>query len=458
MTRRAIAVDAGSKNSALSPSGATQQTEPIRFPTKLEPLFKPMRFKVPWGGRDAGRSWGVARALLVIGAARPLRILCAREIQKTLADSVMALLKDQIQRLGLSKFYDIQDSLVTGRNGTTFIFTGLRDLDANKVKSYEGVDIVWVEEAETLSKRSFNILEPTIRKGGSELWFTFNAQMDTDFIYQYFVVNTPHDAVVIKMTWRDNPWFSKVLVAGRERMKQTDPDEYDNIWEGNCRTVVAGAIYAKEMMAMIERKRARPMPYDPQIPVHTIWDLGWNDAMAILLVQRLASAVMVIGYLEASGKTYADCVAELKSLKYVWGTDWLPHDGAQTRPDTGKNPKQILEGLGRKNVVIMPKLDPEHGIKAVRMMFPRLYIDNSEFENDSWEYDGGARLIECLKRYRRAVPTTTGEPAKPVHDEFSHGADAVRGLATIVDKIRNEGDMHIPHVASYGVLDEIAGI
>ena len=249
-----------------------------------------------------------------------------------------------------------------------------------------------------------------------------------------------------------------MLANGREHMRKNDPEEFENIWMGKCRTVVAGAIYAKEVQTLIESKRARPMPYDPQLPVHTIWDLGWNDSMSIVMVQRIASAVMVIGYLEASGKTYADCVAELKTLKYVWGTDWLPHDGAQTRPDTGKNPKQILEGLGRKSVVIMPKLDQESGIKAVRMMFPRLYIDNTEYENDEWEFDGGKRLIECLKRYRRSVPSTTGEPAKPVHDIFSHGCDAVRGLATIVDKLRNEADVMPPPTQSYGVLDETVGI
>lgn len=398
--------------------------DPIHFPPKLDFLFKPKRFKVPWGGRDAGRSWGVARALLVIGAARPLRILCAREIQKTLADSVMALLKDQIERLGLEKFYHIQENSITGQNGTEFIFTGLRDIDANKVKSYEGVDIVWVEEAETLTKKSFNILEPTIRKLGSELWFTFNAQLDTDFIYDYFVVSTPEDAFVVKMTWQDNPWYSEVLENGRERMKRTDPMEYDNIWLGNCRRAIAGAIYAKEITDLIEKKRARPMPYDPQLPVHTIWDLGWNDAMSIIMVQKIASAVMIIGYLESSFKTYAECVKELNTLKYVWGTDYLPFDGKQTRPDTGKNPKQILEGLGRRNVEAMEhNYDPEHGIKMVRMMFPRMYIDNSEFENTDFEYDGGKRLIECLKRYRRKVPVTTGEPSTPVHDEFCFTGD-----------------------------------
>lgn len=433
--------------------------EPIRFPPKLAFLFKPARFKIPWGGRDAGRSWGVSRALLTLGASKPLRILCAREIQKSIADSVHRLLTDQIKRLGLEGFYDATEHSITGQNGTEFIYTGLRDLDPEKIKSYEGCDIAWVEEAEKVTKKSWNTLIPTIRKDGSEIWATFNAHLDSDDTYQRFIVNPEPGTVAVHMTWRDNPWPSSVLAAGREHMRVNDPAEYENIWEGKCRTSVAGAIYAKEVTEMIESGRARPMPHDPRLPVHTVWDLGWNDSMSILLVQRVLSAVTVIGYLEDSGKTYADCVAELNTLKgYVWGTDWLPHDGAHTSPQTGKNPKQILESLRRKSVQIIPKLDPEHGIRAVRMMFPRLYIDNAEYENDTWRYDGGKRLIECLKRYRRAIPKTTGEPGQPVHDEFSHAADAVRGLATIVDKIRNENERPPIQPAQRRQLDRGTGI
>lgn len=431
----------------------------IRFPPKLvTALFKHARYKVLWGGRDAGRSWGAARALLLLGASKSLRILCAREIQRTLADSVLALLRDQITLMGLEAFYTATESSVSGRNGTEFIFAGLRDLDAQKIKSYEGVDLCWVEEAETLTKRNFNILDPTIRKDDSELWFTFNPQLDSDFVYEHFIANGAPGATVVHMTWLDNPWHSKVLDAGREHMRLTDHDEYENIWEGKVRTVVAGAIYGKEMTALIESKRARPMPYDPSLSVHTIWDLGWNDNMSIILAQRVQSAVIVIDYLEDQFKTYADCVKELNKRPYVWGTDWLPHDGRNKNPQTGKNPKEMLEGLGRKRVEIVPKLDIESGIKAARMLFPRLYIDNNEWNNPDWKYAGGARLIECLKRYKRSVPMTTGEPGAPTHDEYSHASDATRALATIVDRMRNDNDMPTPEVQSYGMLDEVCGM
>lgn len=428
----------------MSSSQARADEVDAGFPPKLAILFQPARYKVIGGGRDAGRSWGAARALLIRGFESPLRVLCCREIQNTIADSVHLLLCDQIDKLWLSGFYDTTDTSISGKNGTEFIYSGLRNLDANKIKSFEGIDVAWVEEAENLTKRSFNILDPTIRKDNSELWFTLNYQMDSDFIYQHFVVGQAPDAVVVHMTWQDNPWPSKVLAAGREHMRLTDHDEYENIWEGKVRTVVAGAIYAKEVRATIESHRIRPMPYDPAVPVHTIWDLGWNDAMSIILVQKpVPSAVSVIGYVEDSFRTYAEYVAQLKDLGYVWGTDYLPHDGENKDPKAGKSAKQILEGLGRK-VVIIPRSDIESGIKAVRMMFPRIYFDDSECFETGAGYVGVGRLVECLKRYRRAVPISTGEPGSPVHDEYSHGADAIRGLATIVDQIRNDGDREPP--------------
>ncbi|MDP3940474.1 MAG: PBSX family phage terminase large subunit, partial [Deltaproteobacteria bacterium] len=324
----------------------------VRFPPKLAPLFKPARYKVPWGGRDAGRSWGVARALLTVGASRTLRILCAREIQRTLADSVLALLRDQIKLLGLESFYSSDDSSVSGRNGTEFIFTGLRDLDANKIKSYEGVDIAWVEEAETLSKRSFNILDPTVRKEGSELWFTFNPQLDSDFIYDHFVANQAPGAVVIFMTYRDNPWASEVLAAGREHMRLTDREDYDNIWDGKVRTAVAGAIYATELRSAYESERVCEVEHDANVAVFTAWDIGHTDDTAIWWYQIVGGEIHVLeGYAKSGGtpsdfatqilgrKVQIDLVdgalkvtigAELPELKhrlaYRYDTHWLPHD------------------------------------------------------------------------------------------------------------------------------------
>lgn len=404
------------------------------FPEKLRCLFEPSRYKILYGGRGAAKSWGVARALLILAAQRPLRVLCAREVQRTIADSVHRLIADQIALLGLIDLYTITDNEIRCVNGSVFFFAGLRHQDIGKIKSYEGVDIVWCEEAQTISKKSWDVLIPTIRKEGSEIWATFNPELDTDETYTRFVVRPPLGAQVVKINWNDNPWFPAVLDRERQALAERDPEAYRNVWEGECRSAVEGAIFAKEVAALYESNRVRPVPYDPLLPVHTVWDLGWNDQTSIVLVQR-ASEVRIIGYIEDSHRTLAEYVAQLKALPYVWGTDWLPHDGRAKDFKSGKSAEEMMRSLGR-TVRIVENLDVESGIKAARMMFPRLYVDPS-----------CERLLHCLKRYRRAINSTTNEPGAPLHDEFSHGADAVRYMALCVDQMGNAPVVTDPYKA-----------
>lgn len=410
----------------------------LKIPEAFEPLLSPHRYKVVYGGRGSAKSWSAARVLLHLGTLRRTRILCGREIMRTIADSVHRLLSDQIIDMGLQDLYHVTDSEIVGVNGTEFLFTGLRSIDAAKVKSYEGVDKCWLEEAQAISKKSREILLPTIRAPGSEIWLTFNPELDSDDVWQYFVVNQPPNAWVQKVTYRDNPWFPTVLDAERQHLAKIDPEAYRYVWEGECRQVVDGAIYAREVLQAMEGRRIRPMPHDPSLPVHTVWDLGWNDAMSVILLQKpVPSAVSVIGYIEDSFRTYAEYVADLNALNYVWGVDYMPHDAANKDPKAGRSAKQVMEMLGRR-VEVVPRSDVEAGIRSVRMMFPRVYFDDGPTRESPSGYNGIARLLECLKRYRRAVPSSTGEPGAPVHDEYSHGADAFRALAAVVDRISND--------------------
>jgi phage terminase large subunit len=403
------------------------------LPPKLEPFEKrPARYKVAYGGRGSGKSWGVARLLLDFGTRSRLRVLCAREIMRTISESVHQLLRDQISELGLSGFYTVTDNAIRGANGTEFYFAGLRTQDAHKLKSYEGVDICWVEEAQVVSKRSWDILLPTIRKPLSEIWVTFNPELDTDETYQRFVANPPEQSVVVKMNYGDNPWFPEVLELERRTLLARDPEAHRNVWEGECRSAVEGAIYAKEVAALYESGRVRPCPYDPLLPVHTVWDLGWNDQTSIALVQR-ASEVRVIGYIEDSHRTLADYVAQLKLLPYVWGQDWLPHDGQARDYKSGKSAEEMLKAMQR-DPRIVENLDIESGIKAARMVFPRVYIDPK-----------AERLLHCLKRYRRTINQNTNEPGPPLHDEYSHGADCFRYLALCVDQMGNSRPVTDPY-------------
>ena len=219
------------------------------FPAKLENLFKKSRYKVLYGGRGGAKSWGIARALLILGAKSPLRVLCAREFMTSMRDSVHKLLCDQIEALGLLGFYEITQASIRGKNGTEFAFAGLKNNISN-IKSFEGVDICWVEEAQTVSRLSWNVLIPTIRKESSEIWVSFNPELETDETYQRFVVKPPDDCIQIKINWSDNPWFPETLMLEKDALKERDLEAYNQVWEGLCRQSVDGAIFAKERFTL----------------------------------------------------------------------------------------------------------------------------------------------------------------------------------------------------------------
>ena len=398
----------------------------VEFPALLQPLFTPNRVKVAHGGRGSGKSWAFARALLILAAQRPLRILCTREVQKSIKDSVHRLLTDQIQAMGLGHLYEVLETEIRGKNGSLFLFAGLAQHTVESIKSFEGVDICWCEEAQVITKRSWDVLMPTIRKEGSEVWVTMNPDMETDETYQRFVANPPPGSFVVQMNWKHNPWFPPVLEKERLETLRRDPDNYSNIWEGEPRRVAEGAIYRLEIGRLYAESRVRAVPYDPLLKVHTVWDLGWNDAMTIGFWQRSGAEVRCIDYIEDSHHTLDWYVAQIEKRPYRWGTDFIPHDGRARNTQTGKSTEEALKLMGR-NVVVLPQLDIEEGIKALRMMFPRVYFDS----------DKTARLLECLKRYRRAINKQTGEPDGPLHDEFSHGADCARYAAMAVEEMGN---------------------
>ncbi|UZO91755.1 PBSX family phage terminase large subunit [Roseomonas mucosa] len=217
----------------------------VDFPHKLASIFQPCRYKILHGGRGSAKSWSIARALLILAASRPLRILCAREFQNSIRESVHKLLSDQIENLGLMPFYSVQERAITGRNGSEFIFEGLRH-NATKIKSMEGIDIVWVEEAQTVSGASWDLLIPTIRAPGSEIWISFNPDLEEDETYQRFVIMPPSGALVIQMNWSDNPWFPDELRAEKDDLLAKDVDAHDHIWGGQIRKQVTNPLWPAE--------------------------------------------------------------------------------------------------------------------------------------------------------------------------------------------------------------------
>lgn len=218
---------------------------PLSLPVKLLPILQPKRFKILRGGRGGAKSHTIAQVLLMLSMQRKLRILCVREVQKSLKESSMQVLKDYIDRMKLAAWFDIlRDEIRCKLTGSTFGFSGLKDHTADSIKSWEGADIVWVEEAHSVTAHSWNILIPTIRKPGSEIWASFNPDQESDYVYNRFVKNTDPKAWSVEVNWRDNPWFGDEMDDERRAMKALNDDLYAHIWEGKCRSM-AGLLFKR---------------------------------------------------------------------------------------------------------------------------------------------------------------------------------------------------------------------
>lgn len=417
----------------------TIDDDTIELPEALGFLLDPHRYKVAWGGRGGAKSWNFARVLLCKGAARPLRILCARETQKSLAESVHHLLSEQIAALGLHAHYRILEGAIYGVNGTEFRFAGLKHNITN-IKSLESFDIVWVEEAQVVSKHSWETLIPTIRKDGSEIWISFNPELDTDDTYTRFVVSPPSTAKVVKVTWRDNPWFPETLRQERAELLAKDPVACDHIYEGNCRSAQEGAIYEAELRAAMAAGRIGKVPYDPTAPVHTFWDLGFGDMVSIWMAQAIGFEYRLIDYEQSRQKPLGYYLQQLQARPYIWGTDFLPWDGAAAQLGSGRSIQELMMAAGR-NVQVVQRTLITDGINAVRTIFPLCHFDEERC----------AEGIKGLRHYRWGDPAKSGqERSQPLHDWASHPADALRTMGVSIQHPEKKRPKAPPAPASRG--------
>jgi phage terminase large subunit len=370
---------------------------------------------------------------LIIGSSRPVRVLCAREFQNSIQESVLELLKEQIGVLGLSALYEVQATRIIGRGkarGTEFIFTGLRH-NVSKIKSLHGVDYVWVEEAQTVSKTSWEVLIPTIRKEGSEIWISMNPALDSDEAYLRFVLRKSDDTWCQKINWSDNPWFPKVLEAERLKLQEQDPEAYDNIWEGHTRQTLDGAVFAKEMrkIRLEDRRMVGVNPVRGQ-PVNVYCDLGKRDLTAMWFVQRASLQTRVVGYYENRGEDWPHYLehigAHFHKKGWMVGEIWLPHDGFHERLGA---PKTIAAMTVAANYTVrqVPSVSIETGISHARSAMAEAWFDE-EATAVGWNR---------LAQYRFMVKD--GQWSKdPLHDDNSNAGDAWRYVAVSLREPKRE--------------------
>lgn len=402
----------------------------VQFPEKALPLFSPAPYKVMHGGRGGSKSWDMARAILALGANKKLFIVCGREIQRSIKDSVHKLLSEQVDALGLSDLYEIQESKIIGINGTEIVFVGVRN-NIGSIKSMEGIDIFWLTEAVHVSNNTWDTLLPTVRRDppygpfgqGSEVWIDFNPDLGSDDTYKRWVIDPPAATVVVEVSWRDNPWFPEILKRQLEEMKAKDYDNYLTVWEGKTRRSLDGAIYAKELSAAITEGRIRPdIHYDKSKGVTVSFDLGRADMCALWFIQQVGMEHHAIDFYGNTGFGIDHYLDEIQKRKYLVKKILLPHDAANHHQAASKTiERQVRDVYPTQGMVkIVPKVSIVNGINAVRQLFPRLYFAEGPTA------DG----VLGLQHYQYGVnPETKERTREPLHNWASNPADSLRYYA-----------------------------
>lgn len=226
---------------------------PVELPRKHFRVLHPARrarFRVLKGGRGAAKSWSIARVLVVEALRQPMSVLCCREIQNSIRASVHKVLANQIRSLGLQQWYDIDVRQVRAFNGSAFDFEGLFQ-NVDKIKSFEGADICWIEEAESISANSWEILEPTLRRPSSQFLVNYNPDAAGAPTHTMFSIAPRPDALVEHVTYVDNPWLTDPLRRAMEYLRSVDYDAYRHVWEGECRAfsdaqILRGKFFVEE--------------------------------------------------------------------------------------------------------------------------------------------------------------------------------------------------------------------
>ena len=392
-----------------------------RVPTAFKELYEPHRIKCYWGGRGAGKSVQMASALLLKGTESPKRILCAREIQRSIKDSVHSLLASRIEALGLERFYEVTQNEIRGVNGTTFIFTGLL-ANIQSIKSIDNIDLCWVEEASSVSENSWRTLIPSIRKPDSEIWVSFNPEHKTDAAYQRFVLYPPNNAMVKKVSYRDNPYFSQTtLPEEMQILKDQNEEEYLHVYEGELKQFVDGSIYRKQLQQARDEGRICWFPVE-SLEVHTFFDLGRNDSTAIWFMQAVGKEFRFIDYYEHRLVDLDHYAHVLKEKGYLYGTHYLPHDvEVISLGSNNRSRRDILEGLGVHPITTVPRIaSVEDGIAMVRDKFKACWFHEENTEQG----------LEALSSYQYQFDEKHDTYRKvPLHNAASHGADAFRMFA-----------------------------
>lgn len=369
---------------------------------------------------------------------RGLRWACLREVQKTLKESAKKLLEDKIQEHGVGHLFDVQSDRIITPGGGVLLFQGMKDHNAESIKSLEDMDGAWVEEAQAFSQRSNTLLRPTIRGENSEIIYSWNPRRKTDEVDQFLRSGDLGDeAIVVEMNWRDNPWFPDVLEQERQLDKRMYPERYGHIWEGEYATAMVGAYYAEGLSEAKKKGRIGKVSPDPLLTVRSYHDIGGAgaraDAYTIWVVQFVNHEIRVLDYYESQGQTLSFHVQWMRDHGWDKAQVILPHDGTNTNNITGKKYRDHWEDAGF-DVRVIPNQGPGAAmqrIEAGRRIMGQVW----------WNADTTEPGREALGFYHEKRDEARNVGLGPDHDWSSHAADAFGLMAIDYEPPTNDDEL-----------------
>lgn len=395
-------------------------------PRKLKPLLFPKRYKGAYGGRGGGKSHFFAEEIILRCYERETRVACIREVQKSIKNSVYRLLVDKIEKFGLQSEFEVLDTEIRGRNGSIIIFQGMQNHTADSIKSLEAYDLVWVEEAQTLSEFSFNLLRPTLRAKGSELWFSWNPRYKTDPVDKFFRKDPPANAISVNINWQDNPWFKTDTELYQDMLDdyERDPETAEHVW-GGAYGAGKGAILAKWVNKAEREGRVRnDVVFDPDGPdVELSSDIGFHDTASWWCWQRKIGGYSLLGYVGASGMDADDWAPELVKKLAEWGIPierlgkiHLPPDAkAKTFTTKHSSVERLIGKFGASRISVNGGSKKADQVSAAREI-----IDRCEFHKTRCE-DGLDGLVAWEYEWNEDTNVFSREPK---HNWASHPSDA----------------------------------
>lgn len=398
------------------------KTIDLEVPEQYIELFQPSkqwRHIVYKGGRASAKSTEVGISRLIAGSAKKLRGLCAREIQNSIQESVYKLLCDWIDKLGLNDWQKFNDRLVNSRTESEIFFKGLHN-NIQSIKSLEGLDWCWIEEAQSVSADSINTLIPTIRKENSQLIWTYNPLTEHDPV-QEIIVDKADERTYVRHINSDEveQLLSPEIIAEREKMRVDNPDMFAHVWLGQPLTSKTGTVFGKQIAQAEIEGRIGSVPYDASAGTYTAIDLGIGDSTAIWWFQMVGQEIHFIDHYESSGEELGHYISIIKNKPYNYTTHFLPHDAKQRELQTGLTRVEFFENNGIHNVEVLRPTNFTLGQDDINMIarpkFSKVWIDREKCE----------RGLKCLRAYHYEYDEKNKLlKDKPEHDWSSHSSSA----------------------------------